>query len=115
MITNYFQDTNMGFALKNVTTDWQLLEVRIAVGCSFSPFIRERQVVGSVYLPAGRQQLVCNMPATYCPMHILATEEAGWAHHLGQDEIQAPEVKEPLITKIGEERQSPSPLDGKTS
>lgn len=37
-------------------------------------------------------------------MHVQAAEEAGRADHLGKDEVQATEVKEPVLMEGGAER-----------
>lgn len=39
MVSGYFQDLQMFFALQNITSCWQQLEVGIATGCSISPIL----------------------------------------------------------------------------
>lgn len=65
VVMSYFQDMHMCFALQKFTTDWQQLEVGIAMGCSISPIlsvaafevilIGARQVVGGVRLSVGQR------------------------------------------------------------
>lgn len=39
MMSGYFQDLQMRFELRNLTSCWQSLEVGIAMGCSISPIL----------------------------------------------------------------------------
>lgn len=39
LVSNYFKDLQMSFALQDFTTGWWQLEVEIAMGCSISPIL----------------------------------------------------------------------------
>lgn len=119
MIMNYLQDLHMCFSLKNVITGWQQLEVgirnrmihfTILFAAPFEVILIVGKIGGGWGPAASRPETPATkelygrhlLPATSHPVHIRAAEEAGRAGHLGQDEVEATEVKEPLITKGGE-------------
>lgn len=65
IITKYFSNLHMCFALDNYTLGWQQLEYGIAMGCAISPILfvtafeiilrGARQVVGGIKLPSGER------------------------------------------------------------
>ncbi|KAJ8339212.1 hypothetical protein SKAU_G00359980 [Synaphobranchus kaupii] len=100
MVMSYFQDLHMCFTLQKFTTNWQQLEVGIAMGCSISPIlfvaafkvilIGARQVVGGVRMSAGRRlppqrsymdDITCLLRTTPCMSRLLKRldELISWA------------------------------------
>lgn len=65
LVSHYFKDMQMIFALQDFTTRWQNLEVGITMECSISPILFvatfkvilnwARQIVGGVRLPSGQK------------------------------------------------------------
>lgn len=65
IITKYFSNLHMCFALDNYTLGWQQLEYGIAMGCAIFPILfvtafeiilrGARQVVGGIKLPSGER------------------------------------------------------------
>ncbi|KAJ8412463.1 hypothetical protein AAFF_G00127990 [Aldrovandia affinis] len=65
LVSSYFKDLQMCFALQDFTIGWQKLEVGIAMGCSISPIlfvaafeiilIGARQMVGGIKLQSGQR------------------------------------------------------------